>query len=268
MGTVSDPERAAAHLATDLARYYDLDLDGCDPGDLDLYLALAHRTGGPVLELGVGTGRLAVPLALAGHQVVGVDLDPVMLARARTRWERARGRRAARRLRLLEGDLTSVRLGERFGLAILALDTLCLLDGPAARAAALRTMATQLRTGGLAVVDVSLPTPDDLAQQDGRLLLDWVRPDPETGELVTRLLSARHDPTLATTTLTQLYDAWTPGGRVRRTVRTDRLHLVGTVELERLATDSGLSVEVLAGDHQVTPISPGDQRVVLVARAV
>ena len=62
-----------------LARLYDVDLLE-DPGDLDLYLALAARTGGPILELGVGTGRLAVPLAAAGYEVTGVDLDPAMLA--------------------------------------------------------------------------------------------------------------------------------------------------------------------------------------------
>ena len=72
-----DPATAEA-----LARFYDLDLTA-DPGDLDLYLALAGRTGGPILELAVGSGRLAVPLAEAGYDVTGVDLDPAMLARAR-----------------------------------------------------------------------------------------------------------------------------------------------------------------------------------------
>ena len=57
-----------------MARLYDLDLRE-DPGDLDLYLALAERTGGPVLELAAGSDRLAVPLAAAGDRVVAVDLD-------------------------------------------------------------------------------------------------------------------------------------------------------------------------------------------------
>jgi SAM-dependent methyltransferase len=73
---------AAGDEAADLARLYDLDLVE-DPGDLNLYLALAARTNGPVLELGVGTGRLAIPLAAAGHRVVGVDRDRAMLDRAR-----------------------------------------------------------------------------------------------------------------------------------------------------------------------------------------
>ena len=55
----TDPERAA-----EIARLYDLDLAE-DPGDVDLYVALAQRTGGPILELAVGSGRIAVPLAAA-----------------------------------------------------------------------------------------------------------------------------------------------------------------------------------------------------------
>ena len=86
-------ERAAAALA----RLYDLDLSE-DPGDLDLYRALAARTGGPILELAVGSGRLAVPLAAGGHDVTGVDLDAAMLARARAAADAA-GRATARRLR-------------------------------------------------------------------------------------------------------------------------------------------------------------------------
>ena len=77
-------DRPDAATAAALARLYDLDLTD-DPGDLDLYLALADRAEGPILELAVGTGRLAVPLAEAGHLVTGVDLDPAMLDRARRR---------------------------------------------------------------------------------------------------------------------------------------------------------------------------------------
>ena len=80
--------------AAALARLYDLDLSE-DPGDLDLYLALAGRTGGPILELAVGSGRLAVPLAADGHEVTGVDLDPAMLARARRAADAAGRRRPA-----------------------------------------------------------------------------------------------------------------------------------------------------------------------------
>ena len=90
----------------DLARLYDLDLAE-DPGDVDLYLALAARAGGKVIELGCGTGRITVPLAAAGHDVTGVDIDPTMLARARARAEAAK---PGGRLTWIDADLVGLRL--------------------------------------------------------------------------------------------------------------------------------------------------------------
>ena len=82
---MTDRERNLETAAA-LARLYDVDLIE-DPGDVDLYLALAARTGGPVLEVAAGSGRLALPLAEAGYQVTLVDIDPAMLARAETRFQ-------------------------------------------------------------------------------------------------------------------------------------------------------------------------------------
>ena len=112
----------ATDQGKELARLYDLDLLE-DPGDLDLYVALARRTGGPILELGVGTGRVAVPLAEAGYEVTGVDIDPAMLARARDRASQAR---ALDRLEpalketallVLAEDMSHAQAGEVLGVA-------------------------------------------------------------------------------------------------------------------------------------------------------
>ncbi|TMF32347.1 MAG: class I SAM-dependent methyltransferase, partial [Chloroflexi bacterium] len=110
-----------------LARLYDVDLIE-DPGDLDLYVALARRTGGPVLELGTGTGRLAVPLALTGFEVTAVDLDPAMLERAE-RFLAAVGPDVAARLEFVQADLLDVELASAgtFRLGFIALNTLFLL---------------------------------------------------------------------------------------------------------------------------------------------
>lgn len=253
--------------AADLARLYDLDLVE-DPGDLDLYLALAARTGGPVLELGVGSGRLAVPLAAAGYEVVGLDTDPAMLARARVR-AAAAGRAAEGRLRLLEADMTTCRLPDagRYGLAILALNTLFLVGGREAQAAAVRTLAAHLRPGGLAVVDVWLPTVDDLGRFDGRCSLEYVRRDPETGELVTKIAAAIVEPGTGIVELTTIYDAAPPeGGPARRWVRSERLRLVRPDELEGFVGEAGLEVETLAGDYALAPLAADSERAIVVAR--
>src|SRR5262245_51030248 len=110
-----------------LARLYDLDLLD-DPGDIDLYLALAARVDGPILELAAGTGRLAVPLAEAGHDVTAVDIDPAMLARLRRRAAVA-GRDVEAQLVIVEADLLDLELDEAgsFGLAFIGLNSLFVL---------------------------------------------------------------------------------------------------------------------------------------------
>ncbi|MGZ8437209.1 MAG: methyltransferase domain-containing protein, partial [Candidatus Limnocylindrales bacterium] len=177
----SDPATAEA-----LARLYDLDLVD-DPGDLDLYLALAARAEGPVLELAVGTGRLAVPLSEAGYRVTGVDHDPAMLERAR-RHATAAGAAAAERLTLVEADLVGLRLPDAgaFGLAFIALNSLLVLPNRAAQRAAIQALADHLAPGGLAVADVWIPDAEDLARFDGRVILEWPRLDPESGAIVTK----------------------------------------------------------------------------------
>jgi SAM-dependent methyltransferase len=239
-------DRPDAATAAALARLYDLDLVD-DPGDLDLYLALADRADGPVLELAAGTGRLAVPLAEAGHRVTAVDLDPAML-------ERARARRDAAgldddRLRLVEADLLGLRL----------------LGGRSAQREAVATLAAHLAPGGLAVVDVWLPDAEDLARFDGRVILEWPRTDPETGQVVTKAGSAQHDAATGIIALTSLYEAGPQGASPVRWVRHDRLRLVGADELAGFAEDAGLRVEVIAGGYDLGALGPGSERAVLVA---
>jgi SAM-dependent methyltransferase len=268
--------------AADLARWYDLDLRD-DPGDLDVYRALAARTGGPILELAVGSGRIAVPLAAAGLEVVGIDQDQAMLARADRRWKDAQrategGRSAPDRgspagdrgsLELIEADLLEADLGARFGLVILALNSLLLLAEAERQARALKAMARHLRRDGLAVVDVWLPPADDLAAYDGRLLVEWTRNDEETGERVSKSSSATFDAATAAVELLTFFDAWPAGGgALRRVERLDRLRLVGAEELLRMASDAGLAPETLAGDHEMSSFGPGAERALLVAGLV
>jgi SAM-dependent methyltransferase len=251
--------------AVALARLYDLDL-AQDPGDLDLYLALAGRTGGPILELATGTGRLAVPLAEQGYLVTGVDIDPAMLARAQARADATRGD-AVGGLRFVIGDARSVRLPDagRYQLAFLALNSLFIMGGRADQQAAVATLATHLAPGGLAVIDVWLPDADDLARYDGRVMLEYPRRDPATGQHVIKLGSATHDAATATVRLTTIYEEGDPGQPVVRWVRRDEMRLVGVDELRGFAEAAGLVVESIAGDYDLDPHGPGAERAILLA---
>ena len=256
----ADPQTAAA-----LARLYDVDLVE-DPGDLGLYLALAARTGGPIIELAAGTGRISVPLASGGHTVTAVDIDPATLERARSATARESAATTAR-LELIEADLVDLRhpRGGEFRLAILALNSLLLLGTRAAQRAAIETMARLLAPGGLAVVDVWQPDADDLARFDGRLVLEYLRTDPETGLEVAKSAAAWHDAATGSVVLASIYDEGEPGRSPRRWTRIDRLRLVAADELTAFAQDAGLTIETLAGDYELNGIGPRSERSILIA---
>jgi SAM-dependent methyltransferase len=254
--------------AQDLARFYDLDLLDVSY-DAELYIQLAHEAGGAVLELAVGSGRLGIPLALAGHRVVGVDNDLAMLARARLGWQRARGPIEPSRLTLHKGDLRTFRTSERFGLAFIAVNTFLLAEDDTARLAVLETLRQHLEPGGTAAIDASTPDRDELAGYDGRLRVEWRRRDPGTGEEVTKLMAARHDAEACTVELRQAFE-WTPGsgGPVSWVSKVDTLHLVSGPRLAALATRAGFGSVDLRGDHLLTPYGSGSHRVIVVARLV
>ena len=262
-----ETSRPAAESATEaLARLYDLDL-GDDPGDLDLWRALAAREDGPVLELMSGSGRLAVPLAEAGHDVTAVDWDPAMHARARRRAEAA-GPAAVARLHLVEADIRSLRLPDagRYRLAVVPLNSILLLATRAAQAACWETLAAHLAPSGLAAVDAWLPDAGDLARYDGRLHLEYVRPDPETGRWVAKVAAAHHDAASQTVTLTVLYDEGDPGEPPSRWIRRDVVRLVGPDDLRAMAMAAGLRVELVAGGYDLEPLGPHDERAIVLAR--
>ncbi len=249
-----------------LARLYDVDLVE-DPGDLDLYLALATRTGGPILELGCGTGRIAVPLAADGHDVTAVDIDRAMLERARRRADTA-GPAARDRIEFVEADLLGLELPSAgtFRLALVALNSLFLLATRSAQREAFATMARHLGSGGLAVVDVWLPDADDLARFDGRLILEYERTDPESNALVTKVAAAQHDAASGIVNLTSIYEEGDQGSSAARYVRRDALRLVSADELRDFAESVGLVVETLAGGYDMEPLGPGSERAIIVAR--
>jgi SAM-dependent methyltransferase len=253
-----------------IARLYDLDLSE-DPGDVELYLALARRTGDPIVELAVGSCRIAVPLAEDGHRVVGVDIDEAMLDRGRARVREA-GKAIEERIDLIQADMTQADMDERvtvhgpFKLAILALNSILILTTADLQRRVFESMARLLAPGGLAVVDTWLPVPIDLAAFDGRLSLDWLRTDPDTGLDVTKTSAAWFDPTRRLVTLTTIFEEGEQGSAPRRWTRADALRLITADELMAFAADAGLQLEQMAGDHQLGPLGAGADRVIVVAR--
>jgi len=137
--------------------------------DVAFYVDEAVRSGGPVLELGVGTGRIAVPIAAAGVEIVGVDLSEGMLAVARERAELAG---VAVDLRL--GDMRDPPVDGTFALLAIPFRSLLHMETDRDRRAVLRVVARLLAPGGRFVFDVFTPGADDIADTHGR----WLEREP------------------------------------------------------------------------------------------
>jgi SAM-dependent methyltransferase len=123
--------------------------------DLPLWEELAERGGGPVLELGCGTGRVALHLARRGHEVVGLDCDPELLAVLEERG-------ADLPVSALEADASDFELDQPVSLVLAPTHLLQLLADSAERAESLRCIAAALRPGGLlaAAIIEEMPEPD------------------------------------------------------------------------------------------------------------
>jgi SAM-dependent methyltransferase len=137
--------------------------------DVAFYVSLAQRAGGPMLEYGVGNGRIALPVARHGVDVVGVDHSAPMLrdVRARLRREPLEVRR---RVRLVRGDMRRVRLGRRFPLVVCTFNTALHLYVRADVEQFLARVRGHLAPRGRFVVDLSLPRAADLARDPARAL--------------------------------------------------------------------------------------------------
>jgi SAM-dependent methyltransferase len=139
--------------------------------DVGFYVEEAQRAGSPVVELGVGTGRIAVPTAAAGVRVIGVDSSPGMLDVCRERAELAG---VADRLDLRVGELEAPPVDERVALVTCPFRSYLHLLDDEERLRSLRAVRGLLAPGGRFVFDVFAPGADDIAETHGR----WLEREP------------------------------------------------------------------------------------------
>lgn len=137
-----------------IADVYDWLYPAYEPAAIDFLQELAGP--GPVLELGIGTGRIALPLAARGIRVHGIDSSETIVARLR---EKPGGRD----LPVTIGDFTSFELDERFSLIYIAFNTIFALPTQEQQVSCFRAVAAHLLEGGSFVVEAFVP---DLARFD------------------------------------------------------------------------------------------------------
>jgi ubiquinone/menaquinone biosynthesis C-methylase UbiE len=215
--------------------------------DIAFWQRLAVAQESPVLELGCGTGRIAVPLAKAGIPLVGIDRSAPMLARARRRLKLAG---LENRARLVRGDIRSLPFRSRrgFGLVMAPYGMLQSLTREQDLQATLASVARVLRPGGLLGIDL-VPDLPRWAEYRRRVSL---RGRKSGGASLTLIESVRQDTRRGLTHFDQEYVE--KRGRVRRvssfalTFRT-----LSVPQMARRLERAGFAVEAVLGDYQGGP---------------
>jgi len=204
--------------------------------DIGFYVDQALASGGPVVELAVGTGRIAVPVARAGIRVIGVDESEGMLATARTY---AANEGVEHLLDLRVGDIRNPPVAERVPLVVIPFRSLLHLPEDDQKLQVLEAAARLLVPGGRLVFDVFVPSDDDIAETDGM----WLEREPGIFERAdwdrgtqTLTLSVRRDGQAASFTL----------------------HWLAEPEWRRLIESAGLAVETLYGWFDLRPWTGGE----------
>jgi len=202
---------------------------GSYAADLSVWGELAERARGPVLELGAGTGRVALQLARLGHEVTAVDSDPTLLAALE-------GRARAEGL-AVDAEVADVRdfdLGHSFSLVVAPMQLLQILGGAAERSSCLSAVRDHLRPDGIAAFALveRLPLP-----------LDGSRPLPDVREhdgWVYSSLPLAVTKGGSTAIVDRLRQTVSPAGELTEEHDEVRLELTPLAEIEREALVAGL----------------------------
>lgn len=243
--------------------YYDADM-GSFTDDLSLYRELARRSNGPILDAMCGTGRVVVPLAQAGFQTVGLDIAPAMVA---TVERKIAERQLDRRLRVVQGDVRSFELPERFGLILVPLNSFMHLETVEDQLSALRAIQRHLRPNGLLVLDLFNPDPRELMSDQGVLVYEHTFTS-DDGLSVQKYVVRRTDWAAQRQSVEFIYDELAADGRVTRQVMPFVMRWLYRFEVQHLLAYVGLSVEAVYGDYDLEPYTSESPQLIVVARGI
>ena len=248
-----------------VADLYDFSYGDFDD-DLDLYTNLGDAVDGPILELGVGTGRVAIALAQRGFEVFGIDTSAAMLSRVAKNLAVA-DIPGGGSLEVAAADMTRFDLDRQFGLVFVAANTFQHLLTTDDQEACLAHVVRHLQPGGIFAFGVRSPFSvswDDV-DGDSPVQLDWTRDDPATGEKIMKMTAGRADPARQVKQWTYLYDRIGVDGGLRRSVFVTELRYSSQAELTLLLQHAGLHVTHVYGDYDLSPVGQGDN-LIFVAR--
>ncbi len=248
------------------AEWYDVFYAEAHLDEVEFYVDLAAKAGGPVLEMGVGTGRIAIPAAQAGAAVTGVDLHQSMLNEASRKLASAGP--LAGSVELIRADMRELDLGRRFALFIIPARTLMLVRSRRDQERILRRAAAHLAPGGRLVFNVSVPDPETLLGSSGKRVLLGHSVNPETGRRCILWAINRYNSRSQLNRGTQTVEEVDCGGRVVRSADLDATaRFLFPAEVHVLAQSAGLRVLEVYGGFDGSAFTEASEEMIVVAEA-
>jgi SAM-dependent methyltransferase len=239
-----------------------------DRPDIAFYVDAAKESGGSVLEIGCGTGRILIPTARAGINIVGLDASPSMLAECRNRLTNESAE-VQSHAELVTADMRGFDLGRTFKLATIPFRPFQHLITVDDQLSCLRSIHRHLADGGELIFDLFNPSLEALANRPlGEVFADepeFVVPDGR--RVVRRHRIAAHDRFAQVNEVELLYDITHPNGRQERLVHAFQMRYLFRFEAEHLLVRAGFEIEHLYAGYDKSPFGsayPGE--LIFVAR--
>jgi len=243
------------------AAYYDL-IHGRGGDDIGLWLSFAGRTDRPLLEVGTGTGRIALELARAGHEVLAIDPSAAMLAVARERAETD----AIEGVSFIEGLPAELTLEPgHYGLVVVPADVFLYHESGHEQVRTLRALGAALHFSGLLALDLPGPALWLDPATDGQPLLVFSG-ELETGEDLDAWQVHEDDLGDQVRRLRVSYERTAADGLVRRASSEHLLRYVYRFEAEYLLAMAGLALGDVYGDYELGPLTNDSERMIVIAR--
>jgi SAM-dependent methyltransferase len=248
-----------------LPEYYDHLPVYSGRSDVEFYLKAARRTGGPVLELGCGTGRVLLPIARAGFDITGLDLSPQMLARLHSKLalEKAEVRSRAK---LIQGDMTDFDLGAKFPLVTIPFRPFQHLIHVQDQIACLHAVKRHLTAGGQLILDFFQTDPrrihDPAFLKESKPLPEFQMPDGRRVTVTDRTVAFHGAEQFNDVEL--IYSVIHPDGRTERLVHAFPIRYFFRYEVEHLLARCGLRVAALYGDFDGSPLTDASPEMIFV----
>ena len=237
-----------------VAEFYDFIVPYRERKDVGFFVDSAREYGGPVLEIGCGTGRVLIPTARAGIEILGLDASPRMLAVCREKLAHEADDVRAK-VTLVEGDMRHFDLGREFNLITIPFRPFQHLISVEDQLASLSNVRRHLGSGGKLVLDLFNPSVHILA--DDRYLEELNREPAFTMPDGRKVLRRHHiisrDHFRQTQEVELIHRVTYPDGREERLVERLTIRYLFRYEAEHLLVRSGFTVEHVYGDFDKSP---------------